>query len=394
MVDRLAVKRARWPSARCSGRLPSTLRRLENPRWRGNLRMVDRAYDFFCLAEREGRVLSIDDICTGTGWAQSTVRTRTKKLWSAFLWELGGLYRCRGVVAISREQFRQLHSQTVDDLAVEIPGMRGVALPLRFRYIREPGAGGYGRVFLCEDLDRHTEVAVKVLFPHLCTDRNVVDSLRREIKAADRMGRPDMVVPIYEVSEFQGTHYLVMEFAPGGSLEDRMSSPPDLGEVATRQLATRIAEILAVAHECGVIHRDLKPANVLMDDQRLCRLCDFGVSRVLAEATRLMSLATAVGTEAYGAPEILDQSGFGCRSDIFSLGIRMFEMATGVIPQRTRRMRYRVQGVEQDEPPDPRALDDRISESFATLVTAMIDPDQDRRPSCALDVVARLAPGP
>jgi serine/threonine protein kinase/Tol biopolymer transport system component len=210
----------------------------------------------------------------------------------------------------------------------------------RYRIIEKLGAGGMGEVFLADDPSLGRKVALKFLSRELQEDPLAHKRLLREAKAAAALDHPN-ICNIHEVVEAEGQSFIVMEYVEGQSLRDRiLAGPIPISDAL--QFASETAEALESAHEKGIIHRDLKPANLMWTRHGHAKVMDFGLAkRVMPEAgdqsreetiTAMTRSGTAVGTLAYMAPEQLRGQQADRRSDIFSLGIILYEMLTGSHP--------------------------------------------------------------
>ncbi len=202
----------------------------------------------------------------------------------------------------------------------------------RFRVLRILGRGAIAEVVRARDERTGAEVALKILYPHLRESAVVVERFRREVEIVRRIAHPN-VLRIHDVVESDGRLFLVMDFHPGGDLADRLARRQRLHAGEIVHLATQLCGALGAAHHAGVVHRDVKPSNVLVGDgtQLDVRLCDFGLARTVEGAG--LTVANAVlGTPEYMAPEVVTEGQADPRSDIYSLGVMLFEAATGKLP--------------------------------------------------------------
>ncbi len=207
-----------------------------------------------------------------------------------------------------------------------------------YRVLEKLGAGGMGVVYKAEDTKLGRLVALKFLSREISRDKNAVERLRREARAASALNHPN-ICTIYDIDEHQGQHFLVMELLEGQALKDLVADKPlETGEVVT--LGIQIAEALDAAHAKGIVHRDIKSANIFANARGQVKVLDFGLAKVLhatSEATASESLTLAgavVGTLAYMAPEQLRGELVDERSDIWALGVVLFEMTAGYLPFR------------------------------------------------------------
>jgi tRNA A-37 threonylcarbamoyl transferase component Bud32 len=201
-----------------------------------------------------------------------------------------------------------------------------------FRVLGVLGRGAIAEVVRAQDERTGKEVALKILYPHLRESAVVVERFRREVEIVRRIAHPN-VLRIHDVVESEGRLFLAMDFHPGGDLADRMARRQRLDPAEMVHLARQLCGALSAAHRAGVVHRDVKPSNVLVGDgtQIDVRLCDFGLARMVEGAG--LTLANAVlGTPEYMAPEVVTEGQADPRSDIYSLGVVLFEAATGKLP--------------------------------------------------------------
>jgi serine/threonine-protein kinase len=188
--------------------------------------------------------------------------------------------------------------------------------------------GGMSTVYLATDQRLERDVAFKVLHPHLAGDENFLDRLGREAKAAARLSHPH-VVGVLDQGQDGHTAYLVMEYIQGHTLRDLLNEKGSLPPRLALALIDAVIDGLAAAHAAGLIHRDIKPENVLIADDGRIKVGDFGLARAVTTAT---SSGALIGTVAYLAPELVLGKPADARSDIYSIGIMLYELLTGVQP--------------------------------------------------------------
>ncbi|HET9075957.1 MAG TPA: Stk1 family PASTA domain-containing Ser/Thr kinase [Acidimicrobiales bacterium] len=200
----------------------------------------------------------------------------------------------------------------------------------RYEIIRHIARGGMAQVYLARDLLLDRPVALKVLFPELSVDQNFVERFRREAKAAANLSHPN-IVSVYDWGQGDNTYYIVMEYVDGPTLSSLLRSGPLEPERAAA-IAASVAAALGFAHRRGVIHRDVKPGNVLIDDRAQVKVADFGIARAIGTSEDLTQTGSVMGTATYFSPEQAQGYAVDPRSDVYSLGVVLFEMATGRAP--------------------------------------------------------------
>ena len=194
---------------------------------------------------------------------------------------------------------------------------------------RKLGAGGMGVVYKALDTKLDRLVALKFLPNHLLGDEEVRKRFEREAKAAATLHHPN-ICPVYEINEVDGQSFIAMALIEGDSLDKKISTGPLKLEEAL-DIAQQIATGLEAAHEKHIVHRDIKPENVIVDAKGHVTIMDFGLAQ-LTQASRLTKANTTMGTTAYMSPEQCEASGTDHRTDVWSLGVVLYEMVTGQHP--------------------------------------------------------------
>ena len=202
----------------------------------------------------------------------------------------------------------------------------------RYRILRRLGSGGMANVYLAEDEELGRRVAIKILNDRHASDDSFVERFRREAKNAAGLSHPN-IVSIYDRGEAEGTYYIAMEYLEGRSLKDRIVAEGPLPITAAIEAVRQILRALGFAHRAGIVHRDIKPHNVLLAQEageRRFKVTDFGISRT--SASQMTEAGSIVGTAQYLSPEQARGAPVDQRSDIYSVGIVLYELLTGQLP--------------------------------------------------------------
>src|SRR5881396_1567796 len=199
----------------------------------------------------------------------------------------------------------------------------------RYRIVRKIGTGGMANVYLAEDEVLGRRVAIKILNDRHAGDDQFVERFRREAKNAASLSHPN-IVSIYDRGEAEGTYYIAMEYLDGRSLKELIVARGPAPVTVSVEYARQILQALRFAHRHGIVHRDIKPHNVLVDAEGRLKVTDFGIAR--AGASQMTEAGSIIGTAQYLSPEPAKGSGVDQRSDVYSLGIVLYELLTGTVP--------------------------------------------------------------
>ncbi|HUA96231.1 MAG TPA: protein kinase, partial [Acidimicrobiales bacterium] len=207
----------------------------------------------------------------------------------------------------------------------------GRVLGRRYRLVSPLGTGASAHVFLAEDVSLQRRVAVKVLQPALAKDPGFLRRFEAEARSVASLNHPH-ILRVFDWGEDAGGPYLVLEYLQGGSVRDILDRGFRLSPAQAARLGATAADGLAYAHARGLVHRDVKPANLLLDEEGRVRIADFGVARALAEAAWTEPAGAMVGTARYASPEQAQGRRVDGRSDVYSLGLVLYEALTGEVP--------------------------------------------------------------
>jgi serine/threonine-protein kinase len=258
----------------------------------------------------------------------------------------------------------------------------------RYRLIAEIARGGMAAVFRAEDTLLDRLVAVKLLHPQFVGDPEFLERFRREARAAARLSHPN-IVSIYDVGDDAGTPYIVMELVEGGNLKDRIRQSAPLPDAEIRSIGATLASALDYAHHRGLVHRDVKPQNVLLGEDGRPRLTDFGIAQAMA-SSGLTRTGAVMGSVQYIAPELVRGRTALPQSDVYSLGVVLYEMATGRVPfQGETDLAVALAHVEET-PATPRALNARLAPDLEATILRALAKAPDLRFASAADFAAAL----
>ena len=199
----------------------------------------------------------------------------------------------------------------------------------RYKVLSRLGSGGMAEVYLGEDQLLGRQLAVKVLHHHFAEDQEFVERFRREASSAAGLSHPN-IVGIFDRGEWNGTYYIAMEYVAGRSLKTVVREQGALDPATAIDIVTQILQAARFAHKRGVIHRDLKPHNVIIDEEGRARVTDFGIAR--AGASEMTLTGSIMGTAQYLSPEQAQGHAVSARSDLYAVGIILYELLTGAVP--------------------------------------------------------------
>jgi serine/threonine-protein kinase len=261
----------------------------------------------------------------------------------------------------------------------------------RYELHRRLARGGMADVFLARDQLLDRPVAVKVLFPEFATDPNFVERFRREAQSAANLNHPN-IVSVYDWGQEQGTYFIVMEYIDGRSLADILRTEGPLHPQRAAEVASDIAAALGFAHRNGVVHRDVKPGNVLISPSGQVKVADFGIARALGAGAEenLTQAGSVMGTATYFAPEQAQGLPLDPRSDLYSLGVVLYEMVTGRPPFSGESPVAIAYKHVQEQPAPPRHLNTNVPAELEAIILKLLAKSPQQRYPSADDLRADL----
>jgi eukaryotic-like serine/threonine-protein kinase len=240
-------------------------------------------------------------------------------------------------------------------------------------------SGGMASVYLAEDMVLERKVALKAIHPHLANDKSFVDKFRREAKVAAKLSHPNLV-NVFDQGSDAEVFFLVMEYVAGITLRDALNNFGQLDPARALEIIEPLTAALAAAHTAGILHRDLKPENVFLSDDGAVKLGDFGLARAISAHTQTGSV---VGTVAYLSPELVRRGQADARSDIYSLGVMIFEMLTGTQPYVGDQAVQIAYQHANDRIPAPSSLNPKVPELLDEIVLWATAREPSHRPASA-----------
>src|SRR5688500_4985007 len=250
----------------------------------------------------------------------------------------------------------------------------------RYELHRRLGRGGMAEVFLARDLQLDRPVAVKVLFPEFANDPAFVARFRREAQAAANLNHPN-IVSVFDWGQEHGTYFIVMEYVDGRTLAEILRADGPLPPERAVDVATDVAAALGAAHAAGVLHRDIKPGNILVAPSGRVKVADWGIGRAMDAAAEenLTQTGAVMGTATYFSPEQAQGLSLDPRSDLYSLGVVLYESLTGKPPfQGDRPVAIAYKHV-QEQPRPPRSLNLDVPPELEAIVLQLLAKDPANR---------------
>ncbi len=272
-----------------------------------------------------------------------------------------------------------------------LPGLEltpGTFFAGRYQVIEELGKGGMGTVFRVLDMKLGEETALKLIRPEAASDSVALERFRTELKAARQIVHKN-VARMYDLNEEKGIPYITMEYVKGENLRRLIKKVGRLSPEQAVPIARQVSEGLAEAHRLGVLHRDLKPQNIMIDEEGKARIMDFGLARFL-KSDGTTETGVVIGTPAYISPERVEGKEIDGRSDLYSLGVVLYEMVAGRTPFESESGLSLALKHVIETPRDPREINAEIPEALSRIILKCLEKDREIRYQTAEELIADL----
>jgi eukaryotic-like serine/threonine-protein kinase len=263
----------------------------------------------------------------------------------------------------------------------------GTMIDGRYKVLSRLGAGGMADVYLAEDQQLGRKVALKLLHRRFAEDPGFVERFRREAQAAAGLQHPN-VVSVYDRGTYDDTYYIAMEYLPGRSLKQLIREEAPLDPIRAIDITLQILKAARFAHRRGVIHRDLKPHNVIVDDSDHAKVTDFGIAR--AGASDMTETGSIMGTAQYLSPEQAQGHAVSAGSDLYSIGVVLYEMLTGRVPFDAESAVTIALKHVSEAPPPPTVFNPQVPHELEQVVLWTLNKNPSDRPTDADQMITAL----
>jgi len=286
----------------------------------------------------------------------------------------------------SAEETEESHTKTLKTPQEELT--TGSTFANRYQIIEELGKGGMGRVYKAIDKEVDAKIALKLIKPEIASHKKTIQRFRNELKVARDISHKN-VCRMYDLNKEKGSYYITMEYVSGEDLKSFIRRSRQLTAGTAITIAKQVCEGLTEAHKLGVVHRDLKPQNIMIDREGNARIMDFGIARSLS-GKGITGAGVMIGTPEYMSPEQAEVKEIDQRSDIYSLGIIMYEMVTGRVPFEGETPLGIAMKHKSEMPKNPTELNSQIPEDLSQVILRCLEKDKENRYQSAEEVRSEL----
>jgi serine/threonine protein kinase/tetratricopeptide (TPR) repeat protein len=278
-----------------------------------------------------------------------------------------------------------VHTKTLETPTEELT--TGSTFAGRYLIIEELGKGGMGRVYKVLDKETKEKIALKLIKPEIASDKKTIERFRNELTTARKIAQRN-VCQMYDLNKDKDSHYITMEYVPGEDLKSLIKRVKvDIG--TSIKIAKQVCEGLSEAHRLGVVHRDLKPSNIMIDKEGDAKIMDFGIARTV-KGKGITGSGVMIGTPEYMSPEQVEAKEVDQRSDIYSLGIIVYEMTTGRLPFEGDTSLAVAMKHKSEIPKSPKEYNPQISDDFSKAILKCLEKDKENRYQKAEEVKSEL----
>ena len=275
-----------------------------------------------------------------------------------------------------------IHTETLESPKEELT--TGSAFAGRYQIIEELGKGGMGKVYKVLDTRIEEKIALKLINPDISKDKKTIERFRNELKLARKI-RHKNICQMFDLGEDRGTHFITMEFVEGQDLKRLIRQTGQLAIGTSLNIAKQVFDGLVEAHSSGVVHRDLKPSNIMIDADGNVRVMDFGIARSI-EGKGITGAGMMIGTPEYMSPEQVEGKEIDQRSDVYSLGVILYEMVTGRVPFEgdtpfTIGVKHK-----SEIPQNPQELNSQIPDELNHMILKCLEKDKEKRYQYITDI--------